>query len=87
MKRVMMVVAAVLASGCGFPAFTSSMRASGFGPEVMTETKCFYVGRDALPGVVKELGPGWRLFYSSEYTSTGIVGIPANFCFERPLSR
>lgn len=86
MRIALLTAAAFLASACGTPAFTSSMRTS-FSPDTALEAACIEQDRDggALDAKVKEMyRQGYRLIYVSEYTSSGRFGFPSTVCFERP---
>lgn len=76
-------------SGCGYPAFTSSIRPN-FPPDAKVEMKCELIEMNSSRDVVdlnttfnKYSPDGWRLAYLSEYTSTGISTFSNLVCFER----
>lgn len=89
MRVALLIVPALLASACGTPAFTSSMRTS-FSPDTNLEATCLEQERDgsSLDANVKEMyRQGYRLIYVSEYTSSGRFGFPSTICFERPAQQ
>ena len=89
MKTGLVVACCVIcfASGCGYPAFTSVMRAN-YTSDLKLEMKCEqYTTRntDELNKIInKYYSDGWRLSLLSEYTSTAMTSFPTLICFERP---
>lgn len=78
-------------SGCGYPAFTSSMR-SNFPSDVKIQMRCVHIetetsrdGSTLDKMLDKYSEEGWRLAYISEYTSTGITSFSNLICIERAV--
>ena len=76
------------AIGCGYPAYTSSMR-SNYDPETRTKLDCFRMkdkkAKDVTAHLEELARDGWKLAYLSEYTSSAKGKYVYMYCFEKAI--
>tara|TARA_R110001583_G_scaffold173249_2_gene327118 strand:+ start:27 stop:290 length:264 start_codon:yes stop_codon:yes gene_type:complete len=87
MKLLASLGVAVFLTGCAGANISSQVRESGTeGSNMMTRCANYSTGDDEDTNEILKKYDGWKLIYTSEYTTDNKANTAAVMCFEKPAS-
>lgn len=87
MKNILALSVVVLLSGCAAANISSQVRQSGSdGSNMMTRCVSYATGKDDKTNAILKQFDGWKMVYTSEYTTPNKATTAATMCFEKSRS-